>query len=68
MANTEKRFKRIFSQGRISSIEILLDTKTGVNYLFTTSGNAGGLTPLLDEKGQTVITPQQKIEYLLRER
>ncbi len=68
MANTEKRFKRIFSQGRISSIEILLDTKTGVNYLFTTSGNAGGLTPLLDEKGQTVITPQQEIEYLLRER
>ncbi len=68
MANTEKRFKRIFSQGRISNIEILLDTKTGVNYLFTTSGNAGGLTPLLDEKGQTVITPQQEIEYLLRER
>lgn len=68
MVNTEKRFKRIFSQGRISSIEILLDTKTGVNYLFTTSGNAGGLTPLLDEKGQTVITPQQEIEYLLRER
>ena len=68
MANTEKRFKRIFSQGRISSIEILLDTKTGVNYLFTTSGNAGGLTPLLDEKGQTVITPHQEIEYLLRER
>ena len=68
MANTEKRFKRIFSLGRIRSIEILLDTKTGVNYLFTTSGNAGGLTPLLDEKGQTVITPQQEIEYLLRER
>lgn len=68
MANTEKRFKRIYSQGRLGGIEILLDTQTGVNYLFVSSGNAGGLTPLLDEKGQTVITPKSEIEWLLRER
>lgn len=53
----EKRFKRIYIQGSISTAEILVDTVTGVNYLFMTSGQAGGLTPLLDEKGQPVITP-----------
>ncbi len=53
----EKRFKRIYNQGAIDgSIEIRVDTETGVNYLFKTSGYAGGLTPLLDENGKAIIT------------
>ena len=33
-----------------------MDIQTGVNYLFCNSGNAGGLTPLLDREGKPVIT------------
>lgn len=36
--------------------EILVDTQTGVNYLFHYSGYAGGLTPLLDRDGKPVIS------------
>ena len=35
-----------------SLTRILLDTHTGVLYLQTVSGYAGGLTPLLDETGK----------------
>ena len=35
---------------------VLVDKETGVNYLFVQSGNAGGLTPLLDADGNPVIT------------
>lgn len=36
--------------------KIIVDQKTGVNYLFVTSGQAGGLTPLLDKDGKPVVT------------
>ena len=39
---------------------ILVDKETGVNYLFTASGYAGGLTPLLNRDGTPVITPVPK--------
>lgn len=35
---------------------VIVDKKTGVNYLFVQSGYAGGLTPLLDADGKPVIT------------
>ena len=38
----EKRFIKVYSQGA-GSTEILVDKKTGVNYLFSASGYAGGL-------------------------
>ena len=31
---------------------ILLDTATGVQYLFASSANAGGLCPLIDRDGK----------------
>lgn len=34
---------------------IIVDKKTGVNYLFVTSGHAGGLTPLLDKDGKPIV-------------
>ena len=54
----EKRFIKTYSQDMGSTI-ILVDKETGVNYLFTSSGYAGGLTVLLDKNGQPVITPME---------
>ena len=54
MAN--KRFKVKNSQGVLSSGRIIVDTETGVNYLFWQEGYAGGLTPLLDVNGKPIIT------------
>ncbi len=53
----EKRFEKVYSQGALEGIEILVDRETGVNYLFRQSGYAGGLTPLLDRDGKPVVTP-----------
>lgn len=36
---------------------VLVDRKTGVNYLWTASGYAGGLTVLLDAEGKPIVTP-----------
>ena len=55
----EKRFVKIYSQGGFVNnvMEIWVDTKTGVNYLFHASGYAGGLTPLLKADGTPVVSP-----------
>ncbi|MBE6617972.1 MAG: xylan 1,4-beta-xylosidase [Ruminococcaceae bacterium] len=52
----DKRFKKTYSQDMGSTV-ILVDKETGVNYLFSSSGYAGGLTVLLDKEGKPVITP-----------
>ena len=56
MARKEERFIKIHSENLGSEV-ILIDKKTGVNYLFVQSGYAGGLTPLLNRDGTPVITP-----------
>ena len=57
MAKSKKdRFESVYSQGTLNTVQILVDKETGVNYLFCTSGYAGGLTPLLDKNGNPVIT------------
>ena len=52
----EKRFVKTYTQGAGSTV-ILVDKETGINYLFHSSGYAGGLTVLLDKNGKPVITP-----------
>lgn len=55
----KERFKVVYKQvtGLVDEAKmVLVDLKTGVNYLFMQSGYAGGLTPLLDENGKPVIT------------
>lgn len=52
----EKRFVKIYSDGVMNTTEIWVDIQTGVNYLFHTSGSAGGLTPLLDREGKPVLS------------
>ena len=55
MAKKEKRFLKTYSQD-LGSTQILVDKKTGINYLFVQSGYAGGLTPLLNRDGTPVVT------------
>ena len=52
----EKRFKKVYSQGALDGTEIWVDKETGVNYMFKSSGYAGGLTPLLDANGKVIVT------------
>ena len=54
------RFENVYSQGTLSITEIWVDKETGVNYLFHTSGYAGGMTPLLDRDGKPVISPIER--------
>lgn len=51
-----ERFKKIYSQGTIHTVEIWIDTETGINYVFHKDGYAGGFTPLLDKDGKPVVT------------
>ena len=59
MADNEKRFIKTYSQSGFvdNAMQIWVDRKTGVNYLFTAAGYAGGLTPLLNRDGTPVVTP-----------
>jgi hypothetical protein len=52
-----KRFEVSYKQGAIEGYRIVVDRKTGVNYLQSYVGNSGGITPLLDREGKPVITP-----------
>ena len=55
MAKKDNRFQIVQSQGNgLSShqCDVLLDTATGVQYLFVHAGYAGGLCPLLDKDGK----------------
>jgi len=42
------------------SVTILRDTKTGVQYMFTSGLYCGGLTPLLDAQGNPVRDEEAK--------
>lgn len=60
MATKNTRFDVIYNQGNgltSPNIQILVDKETGIQYLFTQSGYAGGLTPLLNADGTPVVTP-----------
>lgn len=54
----EKRFVKTYSQGGFidNSMQIWVDRQTGVNYLVTQSGYAGGMTVLLNRDGTPVVT------------
>lgn len=63
MANDNDRFRVVYKQSNAMGaerIQIIVDTVTGVNYIFKNDGYAGGLTPLLDRDGKPVITPMGK--------
>ena len=58
MAKEPKRFvwKDKEMKGVFKETFIIVDTETGVNYLFVAYGNGAGLTPLIDENGKPVVT------------
>lgn len=53
------RFKKIYSD-TTGENKILIDTETGVNYLWHSEIYAGSITPLLGSDGKPVITPVVK--------
>ena len=55
----EKRFVKTYSQGNGlgGRMEIWVDLKTGVNYLYNQCGYSGGLTVLVDAQGKPIVTP-----------
>ena len=60
----DKRFIKIFKEGSLTeSIQILLDTETGVNYIQHLSAGYGiSLTPLLDSDGKVVVSSEREIQ------
>ena len=43
-------------KGICREADVIVDTETGVNYLFVHRGYGGGLTPLIDADGKPIIT------------
>ena len=62
MMAKEKRFIKTWSDGAFGSNEIWVDRQTGVNYLYHITGNAAGLTVLLNRDGTPIVTPIPKEE------
>ena len=59
MVIKEDRFKKILVDGGGFSenhMAIYVDKKTGVNYLFSTCGNAGGMCVLVDRDGKPIVS------------
>ena len=59
MAVKKDRFvKTVVDSGGFSDnyMAIYVDRKTGVNYLFTQNGYAGGLCVLVDRDGKPIVT------------
>lgn len=51
----DKRFEIVYSQGTVDVVRVILDKETGVQYLQTHNGYAGGLTVLLGRDGKPLI-------------
>ena len=60
MAKKEERFIKVHSENMGSEM-IFVDRQTGVNYLFISSGYAGGLCVLVDRDGKPIITPPSQL-------
>lgn len=57
-----ERFVVQGQQGGLRGMLVIVDSQTGVNYLFVKAGNAGGLTPLLGADGNPIVTPLEARE------
>ena len=60
MFDNDKRFEVVHKEGKLSGFKVIIDKETGVNYLFSWDGYAGGLTALLDREGKPIITPVER--------
>ena len=59
MAKNEERFLKSYSQGGFLNnlLEVWVDRQTGVNYLYCATGQAAGLSVMLNRDGTPVVTP-----------
>lgn len=57
---SEKRFKVVYKEGKLTGNKILEDRETGVQYIFSWDGYAGGITPLLGKDGKPVINSNKE--------
>ena len=60
MAIKEDRFvKTVVDKDGLADnyMAIYVDKKTGVNYLFSSCGNAGGMCVLVDRDGKPIVSP-----------
>ncbi|MEH6936317.1 DUF6440 family protein [Bacillus sp. JJ664] len=57
---SEKRFKVVYKEGKMTGNKILEDRETGVQYLFSWDGYAGGITPLLDKDGKPLVNSNKE--------
>ena len=46
----------------LTTVQIMVDRQTGVNYLLVNQGNGVSMTPLMDETGQVVRDKPQNWE------
>ena len=59
----DKRFIKIFKERTLTeSMQMRLDTETGVNYLYIGAGYGMGITPLLGPDGKVLVSSQREIE------
>ena len=57
MSREDRRFIVTENEsGFISEVKVITDTVTGVNYLFVHDGYAGGLTVLVDQNGDPIVS------------
>ncbi|MBR4471510.1 MAG: hypothetical protein IKS54_09410 [Erysipelotrichaceae bacterium] len=57
----DKRFEIIETQnGFLTEIKVIIDKETGVNYMFVHDGYAGGLSVMVDENGDPLVS---EIDY-----
>lgn len=58
MAKNDERFVKTYAQGGFLSnlLEVWVDRQTGVNYLYCATGQAAGLSVMLDRDGRPVVT------------
>ncbi|EJO5349300.1 xylan 1,4-beta-xylosidase [Clostridium botulinum] len=57
---TKQRFVTTYNEGLIDTYKIIVDTKTGVNYLHIRSGFSTSITVLLDQNGNPILTNIQE--------
>ena len=55
MAKKKRRFIISNKEGALEGTMIITDSETGVQYLFASTGYAGGLTLLVDKDGKPLV-------------
>lgn len=56
MEKNNERFIKTYAQGMSNTIEIWVDSETGVNYIYHGYGYCGGFTMLVNQDGKPIIT------------